>query len=203
MNANTPMRCGWCTSDQDYIRYHDREWGVPVRSDRKLFEFLVLEGIQAGLNWLTVLKKRPAYRKALDGFDFMRIAEYDGRKFRSLMNDSSLVRNRLKNRSIINNACAFKAVRNEFGTFSRYIWSFVDNEPIQNYWENDDCVPSSTPLSDRLSRDLRQRGFTFVGPTICYALMQAVGMVNDHTLNCFRHDEIASLNHDKKNKKRY
>lgn len=203
MVNNRIHRCEWCTSDRIYINYHDREWGVPVHSDRKLFEFLSLEGAQAGLSWLTILKKRAAYREAFDGFDFNRIAEYDGRKIRLLLGDKAIIRNRLKINSIVNNATAFICVRGEFGTFNRYIWSFVNNEPLQNNWKDHSCIPATTPISDELSRDLKRRGFSFVGSTICYALMQAIGMVNDHTVDCFRHHEIAILNRGKKNKKRH
>lgn len=181
------VRCGWCTSDPIYIRYHDREWGVPVHNDRRLFEFLVLEGAQAGLSWLTVLKKRPAYRAAFDRFDFRKVARYNECKIRSLVEDPGIIRNPLKIRSAVRNARAFLEVRDEFGTFNRYLWRFVDGEPVINHWRRLEEVPATTAVSDALSRDLKQRGFTFTGSTICYAFMQAVGMVNDHTVDCFRY----------------
>ena len=183
-------RCAWCTNDLLYIRYHDNEWGVPVHNDRRLFEFLVLEGAQAGLSWITILRKRAAYRKAFDNFDFNKVANYNERKIQSLLKDEGIVRNRLKIRSAVQNANAFLKIRDEFGTFNKYIWEFVDGKPIRNKWKSIKQIPARTELSDKLSKDLKQRGFTFVGSTICYAHMQATGMVNDHTVDCFRYQEL-------------
>ena len=188
-----PVRCNWCLGDELYLDYHDEEWGAPLHDDRKLFEFLVLEGAQAGLSWITVLKKRPAYREAFDGFDFNRVAEYDEDKVSSLLAEPGIIRNRLKIRSAIRNARAFIRVREEFGTFDNYIWAFLDGKPIQNAWQHGSQIPAETPLSNKISRDLKQRGFNFVGPTIIYAHMQATGMVNDHTTDCFRYSEIRAL----------
>ena len=188
-----PVRCSWCLGDELYLGYHDKEWGAPLHDDRMLFEFLVLEGAQAGLSWITVLKKRPAYREAFDGFDFSRVAEYDEDKVSSLLANSGIIRNELKIRSAIRNARAFIRVREEFGSFDNYIWDFVDGKPIQNTWKHGSQIPAETPLSNKISRDLKQRGFNFVGPTIIYAHMQATGMVNDHTTACFRYGEIKAL----------
>lgn len=183
-------RCQWAGSDPVSIRYHDREWGVPLHNDKKLFEFLVLEGAQAGLSWITVLKKRAAYRAAFDKFDFNRVAEYGENKVRQLLNNAGIIRNELKIRSAIRNAAAFIRVREEFGTFNKYIWQFVDHRPIQNKWRRPQDLPAKTALSDEISSDLKKRDFNFVGSTIVYAHMQATGMVNDHTTNCFRYNEI-------------
>ena len=188
-----PARCAWCLGDELYLGYHDMEWGVPLHGDRKLFEFLVLEGAQAGLSWITVLKKRPAYRKAFDGFDFTRVAQYDENRVSSLLADPGIIRNERKIRSAIRNARAFIRLREEFGSFDDYIWDFVDGSPIQNAWRDLSEVPAETPLSNKISRDLKNRGFNFVGPTIVYAHMQATGMVNDHTTDCFRYSEIKAL----------
>ena len=188
-----PGRCRWCLGDALYLSYHDEEWGVPLHDDSKLFEFLVLEGAQAGLSWITVLKKRPAYRQAFDDFDFARVAEYDEDKVSSLLADPGIIRNKLKIRSAIRNARAFIRVREEFGTFNDYIWDFVDGRPVQNAWPDLSRVPAETPLSNKISRDLKRRGFNFVGPTIVYAHMQTTGMVNDHTTDCFRHQEVKAL----------
>ena len=185
-----PTRCSWCLGHEIYLDYHDKEWGVPLHDDRKLFEFLLLEGVQAGLSWLTVLKKRPAYRVAFDDFDFTRVAEYDENKVRRLLANPGIVRNERKVRSAIRNARAFIRVREEFGSFDRYIWDFVDGKPIQNAWRHIIEAPAQTPLSNKISKDLKQRGFNFVGPTIIYAHMQATGMVNDHTTDCFRYAEV-------------
>ena len=187
---NEPVRCAWAGTDPLYQRYHDREWGVPVRNDRKLFEFLVLEGAQAGLAWITILRKRPAYRAAFHNFDFNRVGSYTEQDVRRLLADAGIVRNQLKVRSAIRNAKAFIEVRREFGTFSRYMWGFVDNEPIQNRRRSMKDVPPRTPVSDAFSKDLQQRGFNFVGSTIIYAHMQAVGMVNDHVVECFRFRQL-------------
>ena len=186
-------RCSWAGDEPLYHRYHDREWGVPVHTERKWFEFITLEGAQAGLSWITILKKRPAYKEAFDNFDFNKIARYDERKVKSLLNNPGIVRNQLKIRSTIKNARAFIEIRKEFGTFNKYIWAFVDNRPIQNKWKKMKDVPATTPLSDAISRDLKKRGFSFVGSTIVYAHMQATGMVNDHTTDCFRYREVKDL----------
>ena len=186
-------RCKWAGSEPIYQLYHDKEWGVPVHSDKKLFEFIMLEGAQAGLSWITVLKKREAYREAFDKFDFNKIALYNERKVKQLLNNAGIIRNQLKIRSAIKNARAFIEVRNEFGTFNKYIWAFLDNKPIQNSWRNIKGLPAKTTLSDEISADLKKRGFNFVGSTIMYAYMQATGMVNDHATNCFRYKEIKAL----------
>ena len=181
-------RCAWARGDQ-YIVYHDEEWGVPLHDDRGLFEFLILEGAQAGLSWSTILNKWASYRKAFDHFDAGKVARYDARKVASLLQNEGIVRNRLKVNAAVTNAKAFLAVQKEFGTFDAYIWSFTGGRTVQNQWR--DKVPASTEESDAMSRSLRQRGFTFVGSTICYAFMQATGMVNDHAVNCFRHAELS------------
>ena len=186
-------RCAWAGTDPVYVRYHDSEWGVPVRSDRKLFEFLILEGAQAGLSWITVLRKRPAYRKAFDNFDFNKVSRYREGKIKQLLQNPGIIRNELKIRSAVRNARALLEVRREFGTFSRYIWGFVENKPIQNKWRHMKDIPASTVLSDLIAKDLKDRGFSFVGSTIVYAHMQATGMVNDHVTDCFRHAEIQVL----------
>ena len=182
-------RCGWATTES-MIVYHDKEWGVPVHDDRLLFEFLVLEGAQAGLSWSTILNKRENYRKAFDNFDAEKIARYDARKIKKLLADQGIVRNKLKIAAAVQNAKAFLAVRKEFGNFDAYIWSFVSNQPIRNKFKTMKQVPARTSESDAMSKDLLKRGFKFVGSTICYAFMQAVGMVNDHIVDCFRHDQI-------------
>ncbi|MEW6542766.1 MAG: DNA-3-methyladenine glycosylase I [Nitrospirota bacterium] len=182
-------RCAWATTDPA-VRYHDGEWGVPVHDDRRLFEFLILEGAQAGLSWETILKKREAYRAAFDRFDPRAVARYDGKKIRRLLADPGIVRNRLKIAAAIRNARAFLAVQREFGSFDAYIWRFVGGKPIVNRRRSLKEVPARTPESDAMSKDLKRRGFTFVGSTICYAFMQAVGMVNDHTLRCFRYRQL-------------
>ena len=186
-------RCTWPGEDPLYIRYHDREWGVPVHSDRKLFEFLVLEGAQAGLSWITVLKKRAAYRTAFDNFDFNKVACYNETKIKQLLNNPGIIRNKLKIRSAISNASAFIDVRKEFGTFNKYIWQFVDGKPVQNKFSSMQQIPAKTALAEQISKDLKKRGFNFVGPTIVYAHMQATGMVNDHVVSCFRHKDIKEL----------
>ena len=186
-------RCKWAGTDPLLIRYHDKEWGVPVYSDRKLFEFLMLEGAQAGLSWITVLKKRQAYRDAFDKFDFNKVAKYGESKVRQLLGNEGIIRNELKIRSIINNAGAFIKVRKEFGTFSKYIWEYVRHQPLQNSWKTMANLPANTALSDEISADLKRRGFKFVGSTIIYAHMQATGMVNDHTTDCFRYKEVKKL----------
>jgi DNA-3-methyladenine glycosylase I len=182
-------RCPWAKTDL-YVQYHDAEWGVPVHDDRLLFEFLILEGAQAGLSWETILKKREDYREAFDRFEPAVVAKYGQKKRKTLLSDPGIVRNRLKIEAAIQNAKMFLAVREEFGTFDEYIWRFVGNEPRQNTWKSIKEVPAKTPESDAMSKDLKQRGFKFVGSTICYAFMQAVGMMNDHLVGCFRHREL-------------
>ncbi len=182
-------RCSWCGTDELYVRYHDEEWGVPVHDDRTLFEFLVLEGAQAGLAWITVLRKREGYRAAFDGFDVGKVARYGDRKLQRLLQDPRIIRNRLKVHSARRNARAFLAVQEAWGSFARYMWRFIDGKPIRNRWKSMKDVPASTTLSDAVSRDMKQRGFSFVGSTIVYAHMQATGMVNDHIVDCFRHRE--------------
>jgi DNA-3-methyladenine glycosylase I len=179
-------RCEWCGDDPLYVEYHDQEWGVPVHDDRKLFEMLILEGAQAGLNWLTILRKRENYRKAFDNFDAKKIAKYDKAKVAKLLADAGIVRNRLKIAATIQNARAFVEVQKEFGNFDRYIWQFVGGKPKINKWKNLKEIPPKTAESDAMSKDLKKRGFSFVGSTICYAFMQAVGMVNDHVVACFK-----------------
>ncbi len=188
--AAAPVRCAWAGSDPLYLAYHDREWGVPVHDDRLLFEFLTLEGAQAGLSWITILRKREAYRAAFAGFNPEVVARFDGAKIVELLADPGIVRNRLKVESAITNARAFLRVREEFGSFDAYLWRFVEGRPIRNAWKSITDIPASTPLSDALSRDLKRRGFRLVGSTICYAHMQAVGMVNDHIVDCFRWREL-------------
>lgn len=180
-------RCPWCGTDPLYVAYHDTEWGVPVYDDQLLFEFLVLESFQAGLSWLTILRKRENFRKALDGFDYHKIARYSDTKLNQLMNDSGIIRNRLKIEATVTNAQAFIQVQQEFGSFSKYIWGFVGGEPIQNHWKTLQEVPATTSLSDQISKDLKKRGFKFLGSTVVYAHMQATGMVNDHLTSCFRY----------------
>lgn len=183
-------RCTWCGSDPLYVAYHDEDWGVPVHDDRMLFEMLILEGAQAGLSWLTILKKRGNYRNAFHGFEAARIARYDQAEIDRLMQDAGIVRNRLKIDSAIKNARAFLKIQEEYGTFADYLWQYVDGTPVINSWRQHSDLPAHTPLSDRLSKALKRRGFNFVGSTICYAFMQSIGMVNDHTTDCFRYAEI-------------
>ena len=185
-------RCVWPGNDELYQRYHDHEWGVSLHNDKKLFEFLILEGAQAGLSWITILRKRENYRAAFDDFDATRIARYDAHKIESLLQDAGIVRNRLKVQSTVINAQKFLDVQSEFGSFDKFIWQFVDGKPRQNVWRSLSEVPASTPESDEMSKELKRRGFKFIGSTICYAFMQATGMVNDHTTNCFRHAELRS-----------
>jgi len=184
------LRCTWAGDDILYRQYHDSEWGVPLHDDRALFEFLILEGAQAGLSWITILRKRENYRAAFDGFDATRIAAYGANKIESLLQDAGIVRNRLKIAATVINARKFLDVRDEFGSFDSFIWRFVDGIPKQNRWRSPAEVPASTPESDAMSKELKRRGFKFVGSTICYALMQATGMVNDHTTDCYRHKEL-------------
>ena len=186
-------RCGWPGDDPLMLAYHDDEWGVPVHDDQRLFEFLTLEGAQAGLSWSTILKKRESYRDAFAGFDPAKVARFDARRRAALMKNPGIVRNRLKIESTVTNAKAFLAVRKEFGTFDRYLWSFVGGAPIRNRWAHMRELPARTEISDALSKDLKKRGFRFVGSTILYAFMQAVGMVNDHVAGCYRHREIATI----------
>lgn len=178
-------RCAWAKSEPIYLDYHDQEWGVPIYDERLLFEFLILEGMQAGLSWLTVLKKREHFRRCFDNFEIARVARYDQQKFAALMADSGIIRNRLKIQAAITNAQAVLKIKEEFGDFSHYIWRFVQGKPIKNHWEHIGQVPVSTPISDAMSNDLKKRGFKFVGSTICYSFMQATGMVKDHTQDCF------------------
>lgn len=185
-------RCGWSNADPLYLDYHDTEWGVPVHDDRTQFEFLVLESAQAGLSWMTVLRKRPSYRRAFDDFDAEKVARYGERKIQALCMDAGIIRNRKKIEAAIQNAQAFLAIQEAFESFDAYIWRFVDGKPKQNAWRTVTELPAHSPESEALSRDLKQRGFRFVGPTICYAHMQATGLVNDHIVGCFRYAELAA-----------
>ena len=187
---NPVKRCEWAGTDPLYVAYHDSEWGVPVHDDRRLFESLVLDGAQAGLSWITILKKRENYRAAFDGFDVNKIAGYDDARIEALLADPGIVRNRLKVTAAIGNARAFLRIQKAFGSFNEYIWRFVGGKPVKNTWQHMAQIPTATPESEAMSKDLKRRGFSFVGPTICYAFMQAVGMVNDHTVECFRYDEV-------------
>lgn len=186
-------RCGWCGSDERYVAYHDEEWGVPVRDDRTLFEFLILEGAQAGLSWSTILNKREGYRRLYDDFDPAMVARYDETKRAELLSDPAIVRNRAKVAASIGNARAFLEVQAGFGSFADYIWRFTDGAPIQNAWKTLAEIPAKTALAETISKDLKGRGFKFVGPTIVYAHMQATGMVNDHIVSCFRHAEVVAM----------
>ena len=183
-------RCNWSVSDPIYIKYHDKEWGVPVHNERKLFEMIVLDGAQAGLSWLTILKKRENYRKAFDNFDPKKVAKYDKRKITQLLKNDGIVRNKLKIESAVTNAKAFLKVKKEFGTFDKYIWQFIGGKTKVNSWKELKEIPATSKESDAMSKDLKARGFKFVGSTICYAFMQAAGMVNDHTVDCFRYNEL-------------
>ena len=185
-----PTRCEWCLGSDLYKQYHDEEWGVPLHDEHKLFEFLTLEGAQAGLSWSTILNKRENYRKAFDQFDPQKVVRYTPARVQKLLQDPGIVRNRLKVESTISNAYAFLKIQDEFGSFDQYIWDWVDGEPIQNQWRSLKEVPATTDISDALSKDLKKRGFRFVGITIMYAFMQATGMVNDHVTGCFRHSEL-------------
>lgn len=189
-------RCAWANSDPVYIEYHDREWGVPEHDDAKLFEFLLLEGAQAGLSWLTILKRRANYCRAFDQFSAGKIAKYGARKVNSLLSDTGIIRNRLKILAAVQNAKAFLAVQKEFETFDAYLWQFVGDKQIRNTWKSLKEIPAKTAESEAMSRDLIRRGFKFVGPTICYAHMQATGMVNDHLIDCFRYDEVGLVKRD-------
>jgi DNA-3-methyladenine glycosylase I len=183
-------RCPWCLKSPLYIKYHDEEWGVPLHDERQHFEFLVLETMQAGLSWLTILNKRENFRKAFDHFDAEKVAAYDETKVKSLLEDAGIIRNQLKIRASINNAARFLEVQKEWGSFDKYIWSFVNYQPVINKWESMDQLPASTTLSDTVSKDMKKRGFKFVGTTVVYAHMQAIGMVNDHLVDCFRYEEL-------------
>ncbi len=186
-------RCAWAGNDPLYLAYHDEEWGVPLHDERRLFEFLILEGAQAGLSWITVLRKRENYRVAFDDFDPVKVAEYDLAKQQELLQNPGIIRNRLKIAAAVSNARAFLQVQAEFGSFDTYMWQFVNGQPLQNRWVTMAEIPVQTPQAETMSRDLKRCGFKFVGPTICYAHMQAAGMVNDHTIDCFRHQEVAAL----------
>lgn len=186
-------RCEWCEGDELYIKYHDEEWGVPVHDDNKHFEFLILEGVQAGLSWLMILKKRDNYRKAYDNFNPNKIAKYDQNKLDELMSNKGLIRNRRKIESSVTNAIRFLEIQDDFGSFDNYIWNFVDNKPFSNSWKSISDIPAKSNLSDILSYDLKSRGFKFVGSTIIYAHMQAIGLVNDHIVDCFRYEEIKNI----------
>ena len=193
MPSKIKKRCAWPTNVPLLIKYHDKEWGVPVHNDRKLFEFLLLEGFQAGLSWLTIMRKRKNFRRAFDNFDFNKVAKYDKRKINSLLKDEGIIRNKLKIESAVSNAKAYIQVRKEFGTFDKYIWGFTNGKPINSKFKSLKELPARTELSDIISKDLKLRGFGFVGSTIVYAHMQATGMVNDHTPDCFRYKELNKL----------
>ena len=186
----TKHRCGWCVGDDLYEAYHDLEWGVPVYDDHQLFEFLILETFQAGLSWITILRKRENFRDAFDNFEYKKIAQYNQDKIDELLQNAGIIRNKLKVKATITNAQAFIKVQEEFGSFSKYIWGFVDDKPIKNKLKHYKDAPANTPLSDTLSKDLKKRGFKFVGSTVVYAHMQATGMVNDHEVGCFRYNEV-------------
>ncbi len=187
---NEKIRCGWCADDTLYQHYHDREWGQPLHDEQKLFEFLCLEGAQAGLSWITILRKREHYRQAFDHFDAQKIARYDAARVALLLTNAGIVRNKLKINGVIKNARAYLQMRNQDLTLDQYFWSYVDYQPIQNHWQTLAQIPANTALSDVLAKDLKKRGFTFVGSTICYAFMQATGMINDHLIGCFRYDQL-------------
>ncbi|WP_299890333.1 DNA-3-methyladenine glycosylase I [uncultured Lacinutrix sp.] len=183
-------KCGWCVGDDLYEAYHDKEWGTPIYDDHSLFEFLILETFQAGLSWITILRKRENFREAFDFFDYKKIAKYDEDKKNELLQNAGIIRNKLKVNATITNAQSFLKIQEEFGSFSKYIWAFVDGKPIKNKLKNHKEAPANTPLSNTLSKDLKKRGFKFVGSTVVYALMQATGMVNDHEVECFRYNEV-------------
>jgi DNA-3-methyladenine glycosylase I len=193
MAQKITTRCGWCGTDPLYVDYHDNEWGVPVRDDQTLFEFLILEGAQAGLSWITILRKRENYRQLFDNFDAQKIARYSDKKLDKLLLNPGIIRNRLKVYGARKNARAFLDVQQQYDSFSAYIWGFVDNQPVQNRWQYMREVPATSAVSDAMSKDMKKRGFTFVGSTILYAHMQATGMVNDHITDCFRHQHCADL----------
>ena len=189
----TKHRCGWCVGDPLYEAYHDQEWGVPVYDDQTIFEFLILETFQAGLSWITILRKRENFREALDAFDYKKIAAYSDAKLEELLQNPGIIRNKLKVKATVSNAQAFIKIQEEFGSFSKYIWSFVNHKPVQNSVKNYKEAPATTAISDALSKDLKKRGFKFTGSTVVYAHMQATGMVNDHEVNCFRYAEVSKL----------
>jgi DNA-3-methyladenine glycosylase I len=190
---DSKKRCKWCLGDPLYESYHDLEWGVPLRDEQSLFEFLVLETFQAGLSWITILRKREYFRLAFDHFDYKKIARYPESKIASLLKDTGIVRNQLKIRATVHNAQCFIEVQKEFGSFSKYIWAFVEDRPVQNQFAAQESIPATTPLATQISKDLKKRGFKFVGPTVIYAHMQATGMVNDHVVDCFRYQEIQKM----------
>lgn len=190
INQNPPSRCWWCGDDPLYVSYHDKEWGVPLYDDRQLFEFLILEGMQAGLSWITILRKREAFRLAFDGFDPEKVARYSAKKHDKLMLNAGIIRNRRKIEASTSNAIAFLKIQEEFGSFADYSWRFVGGSPIVNKWRDKKDVPATTKESEAMSRDLKQRGLKFIGPTVVYAHMQACGMVNDHLISCYRHREV-------------
>ncbi len=183
-------RCDWCGTEPIYVDYHDKEWGVPVHDDRLHFEMIILDGAQAGLSWITILKRRETYREAFDNFDVNKVSRYSEKKIETLLRDPGIIRNRLKVKSTVQNAKSFLEVQKEFGSFDQYIWQFVNHKTIENKWKKMSDVPAKTAESDAMSKDLKKRGFSFVGSTICYAYMQAAGMVNDHTMDCFRYNEL-------------
>ncbi len=185
------VRCAWVNQEPIYVEYHDHEWGVPLRDDQKLFELFILESMQAGLSWITILKKRENYRAALDQFNAEKIARYSEKKISKLLENPGIIRNKLKIHSIVNNAKAYLTVKKEFSSFSNYLWQFVDNDTIQNHWKTLDDIPKTTALSDAVTKDLKKRGFKFFGSTTCYSFLQAAGFINDHTVDCFRHRELA------------
>tara|TARA_B100001123_G_scaffold450778_1_gene623710 strand:- start:93869 stop:94471 length:603 start_codon:yes stop_codon:yes gene_type:complete len=191
----SPSRCPWATSDPLYLDYHDSEWGAPQHDDQKLFEMLILEGAQAGLSWLTVLKKREAYRLAFENFDARKVAQYDTKAITALSLNKNIIRNRLKLESTVKNAQIFLSTQEKYTSFDNYIWQFVNGVPLQNFWQNPSDVPAQTDISIVMSKDMKQRGFSFVGPTICYAYMQATGMVNDHLVDCFRYKQLSKPEH--------
>jgi DNA-3-methyladenine glycosylase I len=186
-------RCGWCGSDPLYIQYHDNQWGVPIHNDRELFEFLVLESFQAGLSWLTILRKRAAFKEAFCNFSVQKVARFNASKIERLMKDKNIIRNRAKVLAAVTNARCLLEVKEEHGSFDRYIWQFVNGKPIINRWKSEELIPSITDESEAMSRDMRSKGFKFIGPTICYAFMQAAGMVNDHITACFRHGQLSTI----------
>lgn len=186
-------RCDWCGTEPIYVDYHDKEWGVPVHDDRMHFEMIILDGAQAGLSWITILKRRDSYREAFDNFDAVKVSRYDDKKVEKLLTNPGIIRNRLKVNSAVKNAQAFLKIQKEFGSFDDYIWQFVNHKTIQNKWKKMSELPAKTAESDAMSKDLKKRGFSFVGSTICYAYMQAAGMINDHITNCFRYKEVKKL----------
>ncbi len=185
--------CDWCGTEEIYVDYHDKDWGVPVHDDRLHFEMIILDGAQAGLSWITILKRRESYRKAFDNFDVLKVSRYSSKKIEKLLTNTSIIRNRLKVNSAVQNARSFLKIQKEFGSFDKYIWQFVNHKTIQNKWKKMSELPAKTAQSDAMSKDLKKRGFSFVGSTICYAYMQAAGLVNDHTLGCFRYKEVKKM----------